>query len=510
MKHQNSRREFLKRAALLPLGVAVANVWPQSARAAGDSTLKRNPGPKLKLSLNAWSYYVQLHQHLKGQGGGMSLFDLLEECARLDFNAVDPTGYFFPGYPSVPEKKFLNEFKRRAFQLGLDISGTGIRNDFAVPDMTKRAADVTRNVLRTKILAGMLDGQPKVPETMRDCPEHRALVYESGLKSIVLLKNQHAILPLNPKLKSVALIGPNAATLPLDGHSSSAVIPSYTITPKQGLETLLGAERVLYAKGCDINSTNRSLFAEAKRMAKNSEVVVFVGGLDNAVEGEGYFIKGDRLTGSVDLPGVQNELINELAAASTLRVEFRVNGRLVASGGGSQAGGPLFFTHYSFLGFDPRSWRDPYCNYFENNRAISRIHHAYAVANPGHHTGYGENVWGLTVSRGPDGYKAFEPRNDNGTVAPTAALSAMPYTPRESMAALKHYYHALGNRLWGDFGFKDAFNLDRDWFERGYLAIDQGPIVVMIENHCTGLCWQLFMANEEIPRALNASGWTKQ
>jgi exo beta-1,2-glucooligosaccharide sophorohydrolase (non-reducing end) len=173
-------------------------------------------------------------------------------------------------------------------------------------------------------------------------------------------------------------------------------------------------------------------------------------------------------------------------------------------------GGPLFFTHYSFLGFDPRPWSDPYCNYFENNRAISRIHHAYAVANPGKHTGYGENVWGLTASRGPTGYRAFEPRYDNGTVAPTAAISAMPYTPRESMAALKHYYHALGPRVWGDFGFKDAFNLDRNWVDDGYLAIDQGPIVVMIENYRTGLCWRLFMANEEIPRMLQAIGWKKQ
>lgn len=173
-------------------------------------------------------------------------------------------------------------------------------------------------------------------------------------------------------------------------------------------------------------------------------------------------------------------------------------------------GGPLFFTHYSFLGFDPRPWSDPWCNYFENNLAIARIHHAYAVANPGKHAGYGENVWGLTASRGPDGYRAWEPRHDNGTVAPTAALSSMPYTPRESMAALKHFYRVLGPRLWGDFGFRDAFNLDRDWFERGYLAIDQGPIVVMIENHRTGLCWRLFMANEEIPQALKASGWTRR
>lgn len=182
------------------------------------------------------------------------------------------------------------------------------------------------NILRTKILAGMLDGQPKVPADVRDCPDHRELVYESGLKGIVLLKNQGAILPLNPKLKSVAIIGPNANQMALDGHSSSAVIPSYTITPKQGLETLLGTNRVRYAKGCDINSTNRSLFAEAKRIAMESDVVIFVGGLDNTVEGEGYFIKGDRIGGSVDLPGVQNELIRELAAANPNLVLVVISG----------------------------------------------------------------------------------------------------------------------------------------------------------------------------------------
>jgi beta-glucosidase len=192
--------------------------------------------------------------------------------------------------------------------------------------MQNQLDNAVRNVLRTKILAGMLDGQPKVPAAVRDCPEHRTLVYESGLKSMVLLKNQGLILPLDRKIRSVAIIGPNAATLPLDGHSSSAVIPPYTITPKQGLETLLGADRVFYAKGCDINSTNRSLFAEAKRIARDSEVVIFVGGLDNTVEGEGYFIKGDRLTGSVDLPGVQNELINELATLNPNLVLVVISG----------------------------------------------------------------------------------------------------------------------------------------------------------------------------------------
>ncbi len=173
------------------------------------------------------------------------------------------------------------------------------------------------NILRTKLLSGMIDGQPKIlEEQTRDSPEHRALVYESGLKSMVLLKNKDAILPLDSTVKSVAIIGPNADTLPLDGHSSSAVIPSYIITPRQGLEALLGTERVSYAKGCDINSKDRGQFEEATRIAKASDVVIFVGGLDATVEGEEHFIKGDRLTGSVDLPGVQNDLINALAAAN--------------------------------------------------------------------------------------------------------------------------------------------------------------------------------------------------
>ena len=177
---------------------------------------------------------------------------------------------------------------------------------------------------------------------------------------------------------------------------------------------------------------------------------------------------------------------------------------------GRPMGGPLFFTHYSFLGFDPRGWRDRFCNYFENNRAISQIHRAYCIDNPGKHTGYGELVWGLTASDTPGGYQAHAPGpRDNGTIAPTAAISAMPYTPAESIATLKHFYHTYGKRLWGEFGFRDAFNLDRDWVADSYLAINQGPIICMIENYRTGLCWRMFMANPEIEPMLKRIGWTK-
>jgi len=163
---------------------------------------------------------------------------------------------------------------------------------------------------------------------------------------------------------------------------------------------------------------------------------------------------------------------------------------------GPRLGGPLFFTHYSFLGFDPREHTDDYCNYFENNRNITLIHRDYCIDNPENHQGYGKNVWGLTASDDPWGYSAHSPTNDNGTITPTAAISAMPYTPEESIAALKHYYYELGDRLWGEFGFKDAFNLGENWFATSFLAIDQGTIVPMIENYRTGLCWRLFMQND--------------
>jgi hypothetical protein len=176
---------------------------------------------------------------------------------------------------------------------------------------------------------------------------------------------------------------------------------------------------------------------------------------------------------------------------------------------GPEKGGPLFFTHYSHLGFDPRGKSDGYCNYFENSRNISLINRAHCVENPGGHAGYSELVWGLTASFNPWGYSAHSPTNDNGTISPTAALSAMPYVPDESMATLKHFYYAYGPDLWGPFGFFDGFNLNEEWFAPGYVAIDQGPIVVMIENYRTQLCWDLFMANEEIGPMLDAIGWTR-
>jgi hypothetical protein len=173
---------------------------------------------------------------------------------------------------------------------------------------------------------------------------------------------------------------------------------------------------------------------------------------------------------------------------------------------GPPYGGPLFFTHYSNLGFDPRYKRDVYANYFDNARNISLVHHDYCSSNPHSYAGYSAYVWGLTASFNPWGYSAHSPTNDNGTITPTAAASALPYTPTESLAAVRQYYDVYGANLWGVSGFVDAFNPQNNWFAPGYIAIDEGTIAPMIENYRTGLCWDLFMANPEIRPMLHAIG----
>jgi hypothetical protein len=178
---------------------------------------------------------------------------------------------------------------------------------------------------------------------------------------------------------------------------------------------------------------------------------------------------------------------------------------------GGYRGGPLFFSHYSYLGFDPRGIRDAYTNYFHRNTYHTLINRAHCVANPFNRVGYSESCWGLTASDDPFvGYLAHEPGNstlDNGTISPTAALSSMPYTPQQSIQALKHFYRDLGHLTWGYYGFYDAFHLGNNWVSNTYLAIDQGPIIVMIENYRTQLLWNNFMANPEIAPALTALGF---
>jgi hypothetical protein len=167
----------------------------------------------------------------------------------------------------------------------------------------------------------------------------------------------------------------------------------------------------------------------------------------------------------------------------------------------------LFFTHYSYLGMDPRLLEDDYANYWEQNKAHTLINRAHCMANPSQFIGYSEDCWGLTASDNESGYSAHSPTNDRGVITPTAAISSLPYTPEESMKAIRHFYYLLGDRLWGEYGFYDAFNFSEGWVASSYIAIDQGPIICMIENYRTGLLWDLFMSAPEIQNGLDKLGF---
>lgn len=171
-------------------------------------------------------------------------------------------------------------------------------------------------------------------------------------------------------------------------------------------------------------------------------------------------------------------------------------------------GGPLFFSHYSFIGLDPRGLQDQYANYWEQVTAHSLINYEYCVRNPENYKGYGEDSWGLTASDNYEGYAAHSPTNDLGVITPTAALSSFPYTPEKSMKAMRHFYEDLGDDLWGPYGFYDAFSEQYNWYSNGYLAIDQGPIVAMIENYRTQLPWNLFMGDPEVQEGLTRLGFS--
>lgn len=175
---------------------------------------------------------------------------------------------------------------------------------------------------------------------------------------------------------------------------------------------------------------------------------------------------------------------------------------------GQAFGGPLFFAHYSFLGFNPTNLKDDYANYWEQNLNHTLINRAYCIDNPADYVGYSSQCWGLTASDNQSGYSAQSPTNDLGVITPTAALSSFPYTPEYSMDALKFFYYTIGDKLWGPYGFYDAFNPTAGWYASSDLAIDEGPIIIMIENYRTGLLWNLFMSNPEIAVAMNKLGFT--
>ena len=174
---------------------------------------------------------------------------------------------------------------------------------------------------------------------------------------------------------------------------------------------------------------------------------------------------------------------------------------------GPDGGGPLFLSQYSFLGLDPRGLGDRYADYWQQCLAHTLVNRAHCVRNPNGFKGYGPDCWGLTASDDPDGYLAHAPDTDNGTIAPTAALASLPYAPAEVMAVLRHLLIAHGTRVWKKYGFIDAFCEQRGWFANTFLAIDQGPIVVMMENHRSALLWNLFMSVPEVQSGLRSMGF---
>jgi hypothetical protein len=170
--------------------------------------------------------------------------------------------------------------------------------------------------------------------------------------------------------------------------------------------------------------------------------------------------------------------------------------------------GPLFWAHYSFLGLDPKALKDRYADYFQEMKNYTLINRAYCIRNPKQYAGYGIDCWGLTASYSVNGYAAHAPNesNDKGVISPTAALSSIVYTPQESIAVMKYLYNK-GNKVWGKYGFYDAFSETDNWYPQRYLAIDQGPVAVMIENYRSGLLWKLFMSHPDVQTGLQKLGF---
>lgn len=168
--------------------------------------------------------------------------------------------------------------------------------------------------------------------------------------------------------------------------------------------------------------------------------------------------------------------------------------------------GPLFWSHYSYLGLNPKGLKDRYGDYWQLNVNHASIHYDYCVQNPNDYEGYGEKCWGLTSSYSVNGYAGHKPGNDLGVISPTAALSSFPYTPDESMRFLEFMY-SEADTLIGKYGPYDAFSFEKNWYQPRYLAIDQGPVPVMIENYRTGLLWKLFMSAPEAKLGLERLGF---
>ncbi|NVO19415.1 MAG: beta-glucosidase [Bacteroidetes bacterium] len=198
----------------------------------------------------------------------------------------------------------------------------------------------------------------------------------------------------------------------------------------------------------------------------------------------------------------RNGAINGLTSKYGYTLHLKHNGAL-------EYGGPLFWAHYSYLGLDPRGLKDNYANYWDENKNQTLINRQWCIENPKKFKGYSKDCWGLTASYSINGYAAHAPGKDNdlGVISPTAAISSIPYTPEYSLEAIRYFYSTLRGKIWGNYGFYDAFSIQNNWYPTQYLAIDQGPAAVMIENYRSGLLWKLFMSCPEIQKGLQKLGF---
>ncbi|GAB2605288.1 glucoamylase family protein [Spirosoma areae] len=312
------------------------------------------------------------------------------------------------------------------------------------------------------------------------------------------------------------LNGATGATVPFSAKDDGADL----------VETSYLMQGLLTARQYFNSSTNADEIALRKTINALWDGVEWNWFTENGTETNLYWHWSPTHNWDMNLPirGWNEALITYVLAASSntapiaktvYDISWAQNGRMVNGSSyygiklplGPAYGGPLFFSQYSFLGINPHELKDAYADYWQQNTAHSLINYTYCKTNPKQFNGYSAECWGLTASDQQNGYAARDPTNDNGTIAPTAALSAMPFTPIESMQALRFFYYKLGNKIWKEQGFVDAFNLTNIWFANSYLAIDQGPIIVMIENQRSGLLWTLFMSCPEVKKGMKNLGF---
>ena len=172
----------------------------------------------------------------------------------------------------------------------------------------------------------------------------------------------------------------------------------------------------------------------------------------------------------------------------------------------------LFVYQYPAAWIDFRGKEDRYANYFNNAATATRINRLFAVLRRFNYSSYDLDIWGLSACDGPAGYKAYgaSESNHDGTIAPYASIASMPFTPELSIAAIRAMLEREGGLIWGRYGFVSGFNADQDWYSDQHVGIDQGIIVLMLENYRSQLIWDLFMSHPSVAHAMDEIGFAER